>query len=89
MGNVATDVKTPPPEWHFDANGLGTMRSAGSMIVLLLSLEDEGNRAAILVDAAKQMGISLTEMTDEYMDEPCKSCGMSLVLHKQTNGLCP
>lgn len=68
MNNVTTDVRTPPPEWCFDATGLGTMRSSGAMIVLLLSLENKGDRAAILADAAKKLCIPLAELTDEYLE---------------------
>lgn len=89
MADLTTDVKTPPPEWRFEGEGLGTLRSTGAMIVLLLSLEDEGSRAGILVDAAKTMGLSLEDLTDEYLYLACDKCGMSMVLHKMNSGQCP
>jgi hypothetical protein len=68
MKNVTTKLKAVPPEWKFSGEGLGTMRSTGGMIVLLLSLENEHDRASILVDAAKQMGLSLADLSNEYLE---------------------
>jgi len=85
----STEIKTVPPTFDFQGEGLGTLRSSGAMIVMLLSMEEHYSRAGILVFAAKEMGISLEELTDEYLDHSCDKCGISMVLHKQTGGECP
>ena len=86
---LSTKIKTVPPVFDFQGDGLGTMRSSGAIIVMLLSMEDTFSRAGILVFAAKEMGITLEELTDEYLDHSCDKCGISMVLHKRSGGECP
>lgn len=55
--------------------GLGTMRSAGTYIGLLLQAEDPGDRASVLVDVMQTLGIPLEEVADRYNARLCKRCG--------------
>ncbi len=78
----------PIPTVEFKASGLGHMRSTGEFILLLLSIEDASHRTAILCDVAKSMGISLQDFSDEYLDEGCARCGISLLAHRRRGGDC-
>lgn len=68
--------------------GLGTLRTSGTYIAVLLQLEDKGQRANILIDVAKQLGLTLEEITDTYLDYGCPKCGISMKLHKAQDGRC-
>lgn len=86
---LSTSVRDVPPHVEVPSIGLGTMRSSGTYIVLLLQLEREGIRAGILVQAAKRLGISLEELVDEYTDTACTECGVSILSHRKDGGRCP
>lgn len=85
---ITSEVKEVPPEVEFSNEGLGTMRTSGSYIALLLQLESPESRAGILVDVAKSMGITLQELIDEYTDAMCNKCGVSVSAHRDNGGGC-
>lgn len=59
----------PPPQFDFPQElGLGITRSTGNVIALLLHTEEPGSRASILAWAAKDMGITLSDLVREYQD---------------------
>lgn len=66
-----------PAQVRLDEHGFGTMRSSGTYIGALLQLERSGDRAAILVDAAKFVGITREEILDYFDRRPCGRCGMA------------
>ncbi len=69
-------------EAHLPSVGLGAMRTSATYIALLLYLE--GNMAVdVLVSAAKELKISLEDITAEWNDKPCTKCGMSLLVHDE------
>ncbi len=78
----------PPPKVDFDGRGLGYMFSVGSMIIMLLSLDDIEARANILAGVCKDMKINPQDIVDEYNDKACDKCGFSLLGHRATNGRC-
>ena len=86
--NEVDEVKEKTPTIDFHVDGLGISRSSGSILLLLLQLEDENMRLRIIVDCAKQLGITLEDLTDAYTDEACGHCGISKMLHKDNNGQC-
>jgi hypothetical protein len=57
--------------------GLGTMRSAGTYIGLLLQTERPADRVSILADVMETLGITPEEVSDRYYASSCKTCGMS------------
>lgn len=76
------------PEVNVPSIGLGTHRTSGTYVALLMQLEDKDMRADILVDVAKRLGITLEEIQDTYLDKMCSNCGMSMKLHKKRDGKC-
>lgn len=76
------------PQVDFPDIGLGTCRSSGTMIALLLALEEPFSRAEILVHIAKKFGITLAELAGEYNDSMCPKCGCSLAAHRHNDGNC-
>lgn len=62
------EVSTIPPEVEFEDIGIGTMRSSGTYIALMLQLESPGSRADILGWTAKKMGIPLQDLVAAYND---------------------
>lgn len=83
---VSTEKFEEIPEIRLPSIGLGTMRTSGTYIALLLQLENKGRRVEIMVNAAKKLGISLEEITDTYLG--CPKCGMSMKPHKARGGHC-
>lgn len=66
--------------------GYGTSRTSGTYIMLLLSLENHVSRAEILVDVARQLGVTLEELVGRYNDSMCPKCGISLYAHEEHGG---
>ena len=87
-GDISAKVFREIPEVDLPSIGLGTCRSSGTYIIALLQLENPGDRVSILVDAAKQLGITLGQIKEEYTDTMCPECGMSMAAHKQNGGEC-
>jgi hypothetical protein len=56
----------PPPQIDFPQLGLGTHRTTGGMVVLLLHTEEIDQRASILAWAARDLGIPLDDLVHEY-----------------------
>lgn len=54
--------------FEFTGRGVGAMRSTGEIILMLLTFEDEPLRADVLACAARDMGISLEELTKAYAE---------------------
>lgn len=75
-------------EHHIDVPniGYGTMRTTATQIAIQLQL-DNYDRVAILVSAAKAIGITLEEIIGEWNDKACPKCCASLRAH--VNGQCP
>ena len=86
--DVSTKIFDEIPEIDLPNIGLGTMRTSGTYVALLMQLEDKSQRAKILIDVAKKLGITLEEITDTYLDYGCPKCGMSMKLHKARGGKC-
>jgi len=85
---IDTQVAGEMPQVDFPDIGLGTCRSSGTMIALLLALEEPFSRAEILVHIAKKFGISLAELIEEYNDSMCSTCGCSTAAHRHNGGKC-
>ena len=85
-GKITTERVEEIPAVDFPDIGYGTSRTSGTYIALLLSLEEPSDRAMILVDVAKQMGITLDELSGRYTDKGCPKCGVSLYDHKENGG---
>ncbi len=89
-GKEIGEHEGPPPKIDFDGRGLGYTFSVGSMIMMLLSLDDIEDRAGILAEVCKDMKINPQDVVDEYNDKPCPKCGFSLVGHRsEPDGRCP
>jgi len=72
--------RTPPNEMvnvTVQDTGLGSMRSVGTYIGILLQLEHSGDRIAIISDVMKQLCISPEAVADRYNARTCGHCGMS------------
>lgn len=83
---INTQVTNEIPQVDFPNIGLGTRRSSGTIIALLLALEEPFSRAEILVHIAKKFGITLNELTDKYNDTMCEKCGVSMAAHRNHGG---
>jgi len=68
--------------------GVGTMRTSGAWIVLMLAAEDPFQRPQILLEVMKRLGISIQDLQDQQDDKPCGNCGISLLLHRGNGGKC-
>lgn len=83
----------PPPKVEFDGRGLGYMFSVGSMIIMLLSLDDIEQRASIIAEVCKEMKIPIQDVVneDKYRDEMCLNCGLATIHHVRELGTekCP
>ena len=60
------NLPAPPPQIDFPQIGLGTHRTTGGLVVLLLHTEEIHQRASILTWAARDLGIPLYELVREY-----------------------
>jgi len=60
------DLSSVPPQVEFEDMGLGTLRSSGTYIALMLQLETPESRADILGWTAKKMGIELADLIAAY-----------------------
>lgn len=76
----------PLPKIELPSTGLGTYRTSGTIIGLLLQLEEEQG-VSVLVDTAKQLGYTLKEISDQWNETTCCHCGMGSLHHD--NGRCP
>ena len=56
---------------------IGTLRSAGTYIGVLLQLEEASDRAKIIADVLRRIGILPEEVADSYHAITCTQCGMS------------
>jgi len=88
MSKVSTEVKEPIPAVDFPVQGFGTCHSSGTIVALLMALEEPEQRAQILVDVMKQFGVTLEEIEGIYNDHACSECGMSMAMHKGNGGKC-
>lgn len=69
------------PKLELQSISLGIYRSSGTYIYALLELEDERDRADILADVAKILGISGNRIQAIQDDEACSKCGISKLAH--------
>lgn len=86
--DVSTHVASEIGQVDFPDCGLGTCRASGTIIALMLALEEPFSRAEILVDIAKKFGITLEELSENYNDSMCPKCGVSRADHRQNSGEC-
>jgi hypothetical protein len=77
------------PKVEFGSLGVGTLRTSTSYIVLLLNLEDPGDRADIIASAMEQMGISLEDVADYFDTTICPKCQVHLARVCRGYGRCP
>ena len=68
--------------------GVGTMRTSGAWIVLMLAAETPGMRTSIILEVMKRLGISIQDLQDQQDDKPCGNCGISLLSHRDRGGKC-
>jgi hypothetical protein len=69
--------------------GVGTMRTSGAWLVLMLAAEEPFQRPQILLEVMECLGISIQDLQDQQDDKPCGNCGISLLAHRATGGKCP
>lgn len=69
------------PKLELQNISLGIYRSSGTYIYALLELEDERDRADILADVAKILGISGNRIQAIQDDKGCSKCGYSMLAH--------
>jgi len=67
--------------------GLGIQRTSGTYLALLLHLEAD-QAASVLVEAAKDVGITLEQITEIWNDKMCHKCGMATRFHHPITGEC-
>ncbi len=89
-GKEIGEQEDPQPQVNLHARTVGTYFTTGQMIIMILSLEDVHMRAEVLADVCKAMKITPEQIKDEYYDEACSKCGMSLLMHRdEPGGQCP
>jgi hypothetical protein len=67
-GNGRNSDQAVPPKMDFADVGIGSMRSSGTYMAMMLQMESPQMRASILAYTAHALGITLEELAVEYKE---------------------